>query len=61
MNLMKIRLYLHEQTSVLYFPTLGEPPVNRKDLIALTLVGHSRDNPVYDPLDVVHLDNQLYT
>ena len=34
--------------------------MNRKDLQALTLVGSTRDNPVLDPLDVLHLDNRLY-
>ena len=33
---------------------------NRKDLQASTLVGLTRENPVLDPLAVVHLDNQLY-
>ena len=42
------------------FSTLREPSVNRKDLRALTLVGPTRDNPVLDPLVVIHLDNQLY-
>ena len=49
----------------LLFQTLREPPVNRKDLRALTLVGPTRDNPipyllvVLHPQDVLHLDNQL--
>ena len=30
------------------------------DLRTLTLVGPTRDNPVLDPLAVLHLDNQLY-
>ena len=32
---------------------------NRKDLQALTLVGPTRENPVLDPLAVLHLDNWL--
>ena len=39
--------------------TLREPPVKRKDLQALTLSGPPRENPVLDPLAVLHLDNQL--
>ena len=31
-----------------------------KYLEALTLVGPTRDNPVLDPLAVLHLDNQLF-
>ena len=34
--------------------------MNRKDLLALTLVGPPRDNPELDPLAVLHLDNQLF-
>ena len=34
--------------------------MNRKDLRALTLVGHTRDNLVLDPLALLHLDNRLY-
>ena len=34
--------------------------MNRKDLQALTLVGPTRNNPVLDPLAVLHLDNQLF-
>ena len=45
----------------LLFQTLREPPVNRKDLRALTLVGPTRDNPLLDPLAALHLDNRLYT
>ena len=30
--------------------------MNRKDLRALTLVGPTRENPVPDPLDVLHLE-----
>ena len=36
---------------------LREPSVNRKDLSALTLVGLTWDNPVLDPLALLHLDN----
>ena len=36
------------------------PSLNRKDLRALTLVGPTRDNPVLDPLAVLHLYNQLF-
>ena len=42
------------------FQTLRELSVNRKVLQALTLVGPTRENPVPDPLAVLHLDNQLY-
>ena len=31
-----------------------------KDLPALTLVGPTRNNPVLDPLAVLHLNNHLY-
>ena len=31
-----------------------------KDLRALTLVGPTRENPVLNPLAVLHLDNCLY-
>ena len=41
-------------------PTSGESSGNRKDLEALTLSGPTRDNPVLDPLAVLHLDNRLY-
>ena len=40
--------------------TLKEPSVNRKDLQALNLVGPTKDNPVQDPLAVLHLNNRLY-
>ena len=33
---------------------------NKTDLLALTLVGPTRNNPVLDPLAVLQLDNQLY-
>ena len=33
--------------------------VNRKDLIALTLVGLTWENPALDPLAVLNLDNRL--
>ena len=33
--------------------------MNRKDLCALTLVGPTQDNLLLDPIDVLHLDNQL--
>ena len=33
---------------------------NRKDLTASNLVGLHRKNPVLDPPDVSHLNNQLY-
>ena len=42
-----------------FISTLMEPPVNRNDLRALTLVGPPRDNPESDPLAVLHLDNRL--
>ena len=42
------------------FPTSGEPSVNRKDLLALTLAGTTNKNLVLDPLAVLHLDNRLY-
>ena len=35
---------------------LGGPSVNRNDLQALTLV----DNPVLDPLAVLHFDNRQF-
>ena len=41
------------------FPTLREPSVNRKDFTALTLVEPTRDNPVLDPLAVLHLNNRI--
>ena len=47
------------QTSVLYLKLLWETSVNRKDLRALTLVGPTWDNPLLDPLAVLHLDNRL--
>ena len=34
--------------------------VNQKVLRALALVGPTWDNPVLDPLAVLHLDNRLY-
>ena len=42
------------------FSTLREPSVNRKDLLALTIVGPPRDNLELDPLVVLHLNNRLY-
>ena len=39
------------------FQTLSEPSMERKYFQALTLKGSTRDNPVPDPLDVLHLDN----
>ena len=42
------------------FQTLWELSVKRKDLQALTLVGPTQNNPVLDPLAVLHLDNWLY-
>ena len=42
------------------FPTSGQPSVNRKDLTALTLAGHTSQHPVLDTLVVLHLDNRLY-
>ena len=41
------------------FLTLREPSVNRKYLLALTLVGPPRDKPELDPLAVLHLNNPL--
>ena len=35
--------------------------VNKSDVQALTLAGPTREDPVLDPLAVIHLDNQLYT
>ena len=37
----------------------GNFTVNIKDLIALSLVGPDRENPVSDPLAVQYLDNRL--
>ena len=37
-----------------------ELSLNRKDLRALTLVGPTRQNPVPDPLAVLHFYNQLF-
>ena len=34
--------------------------MNRKDLQALTLLGSTTDNPVLDPLAVLHQDNLIY-
>ena len=34
--------------------------MNRKELRALTLVGPTRDNPVLEPLAVLHINNRLY-
>ena len=42
------------------YQTLWELSVNRKDLQALTLLGPTQNNPVLDPLAVLHHDNQLY-
>ena len=42
------------------FSTLREPSVKRKDLHALTLVRPTRNNPVLDPLAVLHLNNWLF-
>ena len=42
------------------FLTSGEPSVNRRDLRVLTFAGPTRDNPVPDPLAVLHLDNQQF-
>ena len=39
-----------------FFSTLRESSVNR-NLHALTLVGPTGDNPVLDPLAVLHLDS----
>ena len=49
-----------KSTKCSLFQTLREPPVKSKDLQALNLVGPTRDNLVLDPLDVLHLDIQLY-
>ena len=40
--------------------TLKGPSVNRKDLQALNLVGPTWNNPVLDPLALLHPDNQLF-
>ena len=42
------------------FSTLSGPSVNIKYLQALTLAGLTQNNPVVDPLAVLHLDNWLY-
>ena len=42
------------------FSTLREPPLNKKDLQALTLVGPPWDHPESDPLAALHFDNRLY-
>ena len=34
--------------------------MNREDLLALTLMEPTRDNPELDPLAILHLDNLLY-
>ena len=45
---------------VVFFSTLTELSVKRKDLLAaLTLVGSHRDNPEPDPLAVLHADDRL--
>ena len=46
-----------KSTKCSLFQTLRELSVNRKDLQALTLVGPTRDNPVPNPLAVLHLNN----
>ena len=44
---------------MLFISQFKEPLVNRKDLQALTLVGPTRDNLVFDPVAVLHLDKKL--
>ena len=41
------------------FQILRELTVNRRYLRALTLVGPKQNNPVLEPLTVLHLNNQL--
>ena len=42
------------------FQTLRNISVNKNDLRALNLVGPTRQNPVTDPLAVLHLYKSLY-
>ena len=50
-------LFYCSELLALFFSTSGEPSLNRKDLQALTLVRPTRDNPVLDPIAVIHLNN----
>ena len=47
-------------TFTVWVLTFREPSVNKKDLQALTIVGLKQNNPVLDPLVVLHLDNPLH-
>ena len=51
--------YMHFYTYKYFylFSNLRESRVNQKDLRALTSGGSTRNNPVLDPLAVLHLDN----
>ena len=49
-----------KSTKCSLFQTLWEPMLNKKEFQALTLVGPTWNNPVLDPLAVLHFDNQLY-
>ena len=49
-----------KSTKCSLFQTLMEPTLNIKELRALTLVGPTQNNPVSDPLAVLHFDNQLF-
>ena len=53
-------LYQWRKLNTYQITTLREPPVNRKDLQAVTLVEPPRDNRESDPLAVLHLSNRLF-
>ena len=58
---------LIQEVTISLFQTTRELLVNKIDLQAITLVGPIREDPVPDPLAVLHLDiqqlmmNQLWT
>ena len=48
---------ISKSTKCSLIQTAGELLVNKTDLGALTLLGPTREDPVLDPLAVLHLDN----
>ena len=52
-------IFLSKSSKRPLFSAQGNFSVNSKDLQAVTLVGPTMENPVYDPLAVQHLDNRL--
>ena len=48
---------ISKSTKCSLFQTAGELLVNKTDLGALTLLGPTREDPVLDPLAVLHLNN----